>query len=153
MSKLKIAGYVRISVDIEKDTTNNIEEALLEVYKKQRPGEPPVLENAQNHLYGLFFDTRRYDMSRVGRYKYNKKLNLAYRLPGCRVADPVINPETGEVIAEAGERPDGAGGQATDPAVWFGGWSAPGSGEDRRKAGSDPGRAVPASHRHRKLLQ
>ncbi len=89
----------RIRATLEKDPCKNTEEALLEVYKKQRPGEPPVLENAQTHLFGLFFDTRRYDMSRVGRYKYNKKLGIASRLENQKSADPIVNPLTGEIMA------------------------------------------------------
>ena len=89
----------RIRATLEKDPCHNTEEALLEVYKKQRPGEPPVLENAQNHLFGLFFDGRRYDMSRVGRYKYNKKLGIAPRLNGQKLAEPIADPRTGELIA------------------------------------------------------
>lgn len=89
----------RIRATLEKDPCHNTEEALLEVYKKQRPGEPPVLENAQNHLYGLFFDGRRYDMSRVGRYKYNKKLGIASRIAEQKLAEPIANPRTGELMA------------------------------------------------------
>ncbi len=92
----------RIEATIEKDTTKNAEEALLEVYKKLRPGEPPTLDTAQAHLNGLFFDSRRYDLSRVGRYKYNKKLGMANRLAGQRLARPVISP-MGEFLADAGE--------------------------------------------------
>ena len=87
----------------EKDTTKNTEEALLEVYKKLRPGEPPTVESAQNHLNALFFDAKRYDLSRFGRYKYNKKLGVSNRISGNRLAAPVINPMTGELMAEAGE--------------------------------------------------
>ncbi len=87
----------------EKDTTKNTEEALLEVYKKLRPGEPPTVESAQNHLNALFFDAKRYDLSRFGRYKYNKKLGVASRISGYRLAAPVINPMTGEIMAEEGE--------------------------------------------------
>ena len=87
----------------EKDTTKNTEEALLEVYKKLRPGEPPTVESAQNHLNALFFDAKRYDLSRFGRYKYNKKLGVSNRLAGNRLAAPVINPMTGELMADAGE--------------------------------------------------
>ena len=93
----------RMHATIEKDITKNTEEALLEVYRKLRPGEPLTVENSQQHLEGLFFDTRRYDLSRVGRYKYNKKLGLSNRLAGCTLSRPVINPSTGEVMAEAGE--------------------------------------------------
>ncbi|NCC86675.1 MAG: DNA-directed RNA polymerase subunit beta [Clostridia bacterium] len=93
----------RIMETLEKDPTKNAEEALLEVYKKLRPGEPPTLETAQAHLDGLFFDAHRYDLSRVGRYKYNKKLAISGRLAGNKLAMPIANPVTGEVIAEAGE--------------------------------------------------
>ena len=88
---------------LEKDTTKNAEEALLEVYKKLRPGEPPTLETAQAHLDGLFFDAHRYDLSRVGRYKYNKKLAISGRLTGNKLMQPVINEATGELLADAGE--------------------------------------------------
>ena len=87
----------------EKDTTKNTEEALLEVYKKLRPGEPPTVESAQNHLNALFFDAKRYDLSRFGRYKYNKKLGVASRIAGQKLAAPVVNPFTGEIMAEEGE--------------------------------------------------
>ena len=93
----------RIVATIEKDSTNNTEEALLEVYRKLRPGEPPTVDSAQSHLNGLFFDARRYDMSRVGRYKYNKKLGIASRITGHVVAEPIINSRTGEVMAEPDE--------------------------------------------------
>ncbi|MGN0172492.1 MAG: DNA-directed RNA polymerase subunit beta, partial [Acutalibacteraceae bacterium] len=93
----------RILATIEKDITKNTEEALLEVYRKLRPGEPLTVENSQEHLENLFFDPRRYDLSRVGRYKYNKKLGLSNRLQGCTLSRPIVNPGTGEVMAEAGE--------------------------------------------------
>ena len=93
----------RIEATIEKDITKNQEEALLEVYKKLRPGEPPTLETAQSHLDGLFFDAHRYDLSRVGRYKYNKKLGMADRLTGQILAQPVISPQ-GEFLADEGEK-------------------------------------------------
>ena len=95
----------RLLATIEKDTTKNQEEALLEVYKRLRPGEPPTLETAQAHLDGLFFDPHRYDLSRVGRYKYNKKLGMADRLNGQILAEPVISPQ-GEFLADAGEKID-----------------------------------------------
>ncbi len=95
----------RILATIEKDTTKNKEEALLEVYKKLRPGEPPTLETAQAHLDGLFFDAHRYDLSRVGRYKYNKKLALSDRLTGQTLSQPIISP-MGELLADAGEKID-----------------------------------------------
>ena len=88
---------------IEKDPAKTTEEGLLEVYRKLRPGEPPTVESAQTHLDNLFFDPRRYDLSRVGRYKYNKKLAIGARLAGQTLAEPVIDPMTGEILAEAGE--------------------------------------------------
>ena len=93
----------RIHATIEKDITKNTEEALLEVYRKLRPGEPLTVENSQQHLESLFFDPRRYDLSRVGRYKYNKKLGIANRLAGCRLSRPVVDPLTGEILNEAGD--------------------------------------------------
>ena len=93
----------RLLVTLDKDTSHNIEEALLEVYKRLRPGEPFTVEGAQSHLSSLFFDARRYDLSKVGRYKYNKKLALANRIAGKTLARPVADPMTGEIIAEAGE--------------------------------------------------
>ncbi|MGN0593574.1 MAG: DNA-directed RNA polymerase subunit beta [Hominimerdicola sp.] len=88
---------------MQKDQTANREEALLEVYKKLRPGEPPTVDSAVTHLNNLFFDAKRYDLSRFGRYKYNKKLGVGSRLAGHRVSQPIVNPLTGEVMAEVGE--------------------------------------------------
>ena len=93
----------RIHATLLKDTTKNKEEALLEIYRKLRPGEPATVENSQQHLDNLFFDPRRYDLSRVGRYKYNKKLGLSNRLAGCTLSRPVIDPATGEMLGEPGE--------------------------------------------------
>lgn len=93
----------RILATIDKDPCKNMEDALFEVYRKLRPSEPPTIESAQTHINGLFFDARRYDLSRVGRYKYNKKLNLAGRITGQQLTQPVVNPLTGELLAEAGE--------------------------------------------------
>ena len=93
-----------IAATLAKDTAKSESDGLYELYRRLRPGEAPTEDSVRAHLFNLFFDPRRYDIAKVGRYKYNKKLNLAYRLEGCRVADPVINPETGEVIAEAGEK-------------------------------------------------
>lgn len=93
----------RILATIEKDSCKNTEEALLEVYKKLRPGEPPTVESAQSHINTLFFDSRRYDMSRVGRYKYNKKLGISGRLVGQKISQPIVNPLTGEIVAEESE--------------------------------------------------
>ena len=87
---------------IEKDNTKSREEALLEVYRKLRPGEPPTVETSEQHLHNLFFDARRYDISRVGRYKYNKKLALERRIAGLTLAEPVADPLTGEVLFDAG---------------------------------------------------
>ena len=98
----------RLHATIEKDPTKNTEEALLEIYRKLRPGEPLTVENSQQHLEGLFFDPRRYDLSRVGRYKYNKKLGLSNRLAGHTLSRPIANPNTGELMAEAGETIDRA---------------------------------------------
>jgi len=92
----------RMRATIEKDTCKSMEEALFEIYRKLRPSEPPTIESAQAHINGLFFDPRRYDLSRVGRYKYNKKLNLEGRLVGQTLSQPVANPATGELLAEAG---------------------------------------------------
>ncbi len=93
----------KLEATLEKDETRNTEEALMEVFKKLRPGEPVTLESAQQHIDNLFFDPHRYDISRVGRYKYNKKLSMYNRLPGCKVAQPVISEYTGELLAEPGE--------------------------------------------------
>ncbi len=93
----------RIKATIEKDVTKNTEEALLEVYRKLRPGEPPTVESAQTHIDGLFFDARRYDLSKVGRYKYNKKLSIVQRITGRTALKPVVNPLTGEILVEEGE--------------------------------------------------
>jgi len=87
---------------LEKDATKSREEALLEVYRKLRPGEPPTIETSEQHLNNLFFDARRYDISRVGRYKYNKKLALERRIAGMTLAEPAADPLTGEVLFEAG---------------------------------------------------
>ena len=96
----------RIEATLEKDTTVNTEQALIEVYKKLRPGEPPALETAQAHLDSLFFDAHRYDLSRVGRYKYNKKLAISDRIAGHKVAQPVVSQLTGEIMADAGDMID-----------------------------------------------
>ncbi|MBP9988527.1 MAG: DNA-directed RNA polymerase subunit beta [Ruminococcus sp.] len=97
-------GYdPRLEATLEKDETQNTEEALMEVFKKLRPGEPATLESAQAHLDTLFFDPYRYDISRVGRYKYNKKLSLFDRIVGATVSQPVIAPLTGELLADAGD--------------------------------------------------
>ena len=87
----------------DKDSVKNGEEALLEVYRKLRPGEPPTIDSAVTYIRNLFFDERRYDLSRVGRYKYNKKLAMGYRIAGQKLAQPVIDELTGEILADVGE--------------------------------------------------
>ncbi len=98
-----VGADIRLENTFEKDTANNTEDALIEVYKKLRPGEPATVDGAKTHLEQLFFDTRRYDLSRVGRYKYNKKFALALRIVGKTLSRPVADPMTGELIADAGE--------------------------------------------------
>ncbi len=94
----------RILATLEKDTTKNQDEGLLEVYRKLRPGEPPTVESATNQINMLFFDPRRYDLSRFGRYKMNKKLSLARRITGFVAAENIVAPLTGEIIVEAKEK-------------------------------------------------
>ena len=88
---------------IAKDTTKSESDGLIELYRRLRPGEVPTEASVKQHLNNLFFDPRRYDVVKVGRYKFNKKLNLAYRLPGCKLAEDVVNPQTGEIMAHAGD--------------------------------------------------
>ena len=92
----------RIVATMEKDTCKSYEEAMLEIYRKQRPGEPPTLDSAENLMQGLFFDPRRYDLSTVGRYKFNKKLTLWTQAKGQKLAEPVADPATGELLLEEG---------------------------------------------------
>ena len=94
----------RILATLEKDTTHNEEEGLLETYRKLRPGEPPTVESAKSHLNALFFDPRRYDLSRFGRYKMNKKLALARRIAGFVAAREIVAPLTGELLCAPGEK-------------------------------------------------
>ena len=93
----------RILATLEKDTCKTYEEALLEIYRKLRPGEPPTVDSAESLLNATFFDPRRYDLSAVGRYKFNKKMALWSRLSGQKLAQPIADPRTGEIVAEAGE--------------------------------------------------
>ncbi len=88
-----------ILATLEKDTPKNQDEGLLEVYRKLRPGEPPTVESRSNLINMLFFDPRRYDLSRFGRYKMNKKLSLTRRITGYNAAENIIAPLTGEIIA------------------------------------------------------
>ena len=92
-----------LSKTFEKDLTSNKEEALIEIYKKLRPGEPPTLDSAQSLFENMFFDFKRYDLAHVGRYKFNKKLNLASRIEEMIAGEDVINPNTGEVLVNEEE--------------------------------------------------
>jgi len=94
---------VRLNATFEKDTCPSREECLIEIYKKLRPGDPPTVDSANALLNGLFYDHRRYDISNVGRYKFNKKLAIGARISGHVLAMPVSDPLTGEIIADAGE--------------------------------------------------
>ena len=94
----------RLLKTLEKDATNDYESGLKEIYKKLRPGEPPTVESAKSLLNSLFFDAKRYDLAKVGRYKYNKKLGLSNRLAEAVAAEDVIDPNTGEILAEAGQK-------------------------------------------------
>ena len=89
---------------LQKDETKNNSDALIDVYKKLRPGEPPTVESAIAHLNNLFFDAKRYDLARFGRYKFNKKLGVGTRISGHILSRPVINPLTGEIMADEGEK-------------------------------------------------
>ena len=92
----------RIKVSLEKDACKTYEEAMLEIYRKLRPGEPPTVEASESLIKNLFFDPRRYDLSMVGRYKFNKKLSLWTRIHGQKLAYPVADPRTGEILFDAG---------------------------------------------------
>ncbi len=94
----------KIEATLQKDVATNYQEGLLELYKKIRPGEPLAVESAESLIFSMFFDSRRYDLAKVGRYKFNKKLALRNRIAGHVLAEDVVNMETGEVIAEAGTR-------------------------------------------------
>ena len=94
----------KLKATIERDNTKSVEEGLLEIYKRLRPGEPPTVENASQLMEGLFFDPKRYDLGRVGRYKFNKKLALSNRISGQISADDIVHPETGEILVEKEEK-------------------------------------------------
>ena len=96
----------RLLKTLEKDTTTNYEEGLKEIYKKLRPGEPPTVESAQSLFNSMFFDPKRYDLAKVGRYKYNKKLGLYNRIAGNVAADDIVDPNTGEILAEKDQKID-----------------------------------------------
>ncbi len=93
----------RLKATIEKDNTKTREEALLEIYKRLRPGEPPTVDSAVSLMNSLFFDAKRYDLSRVGRYKFNKKLAIYLRIMNQAAAEDVVNPITGEILVQKGE--------------------------------------------------
>ncbi len=93
----------RILATLDKDSCKSYEESMLEIYRKLRPGEPPTVDSAESLMNSLFFDPRRYDLSGVGRYKFNKKLTIWTRLAGQKLGAPVADPATGEIVAEAGE--------------------------------------------------
>ena len=109
-SDLEIIDYFgedeRLKASIEKDNTKTKEEALLEIYKRLRPGEPPTVDSAMSLIESLFFDAKRYDLSRVGRYKFNKKLALHLRIANQISAQDIVNPSTGEIIVQQGEKID-----------------------------------------------
>ena len=94
----------KILATIEKDVSKSYEEGLIEIYKKLRPGEPPTVESSETLLRGMFFDPKRYDLAKVGRYKFNKKLALKNRIAGAELAEDVIDPLTGEIVCEAGTK-------------------------------------------------
>ena len=96
----------RLKATIEKDNTKTKEEALLEIYKRLRPGEPPTVDSAVSLIDSLFFDPKRYDLSRVGRYKFNKKLAISLRIANKIAAEDIVNDETGEIVVQKGERID-----------------------------------------------
>ncbi len=93
----------RILATLEKDACKTREESLLEIYRRLRPGEPPTLDNAESYLNALFFDNRRYDVSKVGRYKFNKKMDIWSRLAGQVLAEPITDPMTGEILNMPGD--------------------------------------------------
>ncbi|MDA3847301.1 MAG: DNA-directed RNA polymerase subunit beta [Vallitaleaceae bacterium] len=94
----------KILASIEKDGNNSYQEGLIEIYKRIRPGEPPTVESAESLLNSMFFDPRRYDLAKVGRYKFNKKLAFKNRIAGCILAENAVNLATGEILAEAGTK-------------------------------------------------
>lgn len=109
-SDQEIVGFFgedeRLKATIEKDNTKTKEEALLEIYKRLRPGEPPTVDSAISLIDSLFFDAKRYDLSRVGRYKFNKKLALNLRIANHSAAKDIINPLTGEIFVQKGDKID-----------------------------------------------
>ena len=98
----KYGEDIRLLATFEKDTSESVEEGLLEIYKRLRPGEPLNVENAESLIMNMFFDPKRYDLAKVGRYKFNKKLAISARIKGKTLAEPAVNPDTGEILFEAG---------------------------------------------------
>ena len=94
----------RLGLSLEKDSTRNFDEGLREIYRKLRPGEPPTFESAYDLIEALFFDAKRYDLAKVGRYKYNKKLGIRERAIGCVLSQDAVDPVTGEILVEAGTK-------------------------------------------------
>ncbi|MCQ2552229.1 MAG: DNA-directed RNA polymerase subunit beta [Clostridia bacterium] len=94
----------RLNLTFEKDTTHNFDEGLKEIYRKLRPGEPATFESAYDLIEALFFDAKRYDLAKVGRYKYNKKLGLAERITGCTLMESAVIPSTGEILFRKGTK-------------------------------------------------
>ncbi|HBA04769.1 MAG TPA: DNA-directed RNA polymerase subunit beta, partial [Clostridium sp.] len=94
----------RLKASLEKDNTKEKNDALLEIYKRLRPGEPPTVDSAISLIESLFFDAKRYDLSKVGRYKFNKKLAVKWRITNQIAAENIINPSTGEIIVEKGNK-------------------------------------------------
>lgn len=106
----------RIRTTLDKDTTKNEDEALIEIYRRLRPGEPPTVENSRSLLQSLFFEPKRYDLAGVGRYKINKKLGLRRRLVGTTAKETVVHPETGEILVREGDHIDRAVAETLDAA-------------------------------------
>ena len=94
----------QLLISLEKDQAKSKDEGLIEIYKKLRPGEPPTVESAESLFSALFFDPRRYDLARVGRFKFNKKLDIARRITGLTLKEDIVSPVTGEILAKAGEK-------------------------------------------------
>ena len=100
--KERFGGDSRIMATLEKDPCKTYEDSMLEIYRRLRPGEPPTVEAAETLMNNLFFDPRRYDLSVVGRYKFNKKLSLWQRVTGCKLMNAVADPATGEILFDEG---------------------------------------------------
>ena len=106
----------RLMNTLDKDTTKSVEDGLIEIYKRQRPGEPPTVESATKQINMMYFDPRRYDITRFGRYKMNNKLSLTRRIAGYKAAEDIIAPLTGELLAAKGEKINMAKAEEIDAA-------------------------------------